>query len=205
MATTSKVTLGDRLRALEAGIKANFTDVQNVIVGGTTYTVPQLEAQIEAYLAAQTLTVTTGNAYHAAVAAEKTSNAAATVFRSGVEAYAVSRYGKTSPILSQLGFTPAKAKKTTAAVKAVAVLKVKATRKARNTMGKKEKLKIKGTIDPAIAATLATGSAEPATGAGAETVGTSETIGAEATVAPAHPQGEGAGVAAPAAAAGHSG
>jgi hypothetical protein len=143
MATGSKTTLGDRLRALEAGIKANFTDVQNMIIGLSTFTVPQLEAQIETFLAAQTLTVTTKNAFHAAVAAEKASNLAATAFRSQVQAYAISRYGKTNPILSQLGFTPAKSEKTTAAVKAVAVLKVKATRKARNTMGKKQKATIR--------------------------------------------------------------
>jgi len=201
MTTASKVTLGDRLRALEAGIKANFTDVQNVIVGGTTYTVPQLEAQIETFLAAQTLTVTTSNAFHAAVAAEKASNVAATAFRSQVEAYAISRYGKTSALLSQLGFTPAKAKKTTAAIKAVAVLKVKATRKARNTMGKKQKLVIKGTVDPSIAASLAGTAAPVAEPAG----GPSTAMVVAPAIAPAHTAPEMAGGGSPAPGAGHSG
>jgi len=169
MATTSKVTLGDRLRALEAGIKANFT-------------VPELTAKIDSFLAAQTTAVMATNAYHAAIGAEKASNALAVVFRGQVEGFAVARYGKTNPILSQLGLTPAKSKKPSAAVKAVAVLKVKATRKARNTMGKRQKEKVVGAVDPAIAAALAAGTvvgtAAPATQPAAGTPAT-------AAVAPA--------------------
>jgi hypothetical protein len=202
MATASKSSLGDQLRTLEAGIKANFTDVQTVIVGGATYTPPQLEAQIETFLAAQTLTLTTGNAYHAAVAAEKTSDASAKTFRSQIEAYAISRYGKTSPILSQLGFTPAKPKKVTTAVKAVAVLKVKATRMARNTMGRKQKLKIVGTVNPSIVAAISGAaeavSEEPAGDAPAP-------MPVAATAAPALPAVVPAGGSSPVPGAGHSG
>jgi hypothetical protein len=155
MATQSKVTLADQLRTLEAGIKANLTDVQNMIVGGTTMTIADVTAKIDSFLAAQTNTVNTKNGYHAAVVAEQASNVAARTFRTQLEGYVVLRYGKANPILSQFGFTPLKAKKTTTAVKAVAVLKVKATRAARHTMGKVQKKQIKGVIDPSVAEALA--------------------------------------------------
>ena len=153
MATTSKSSLGDDLRSLQAGINANL-HAESLIVGGATLTGPQAAAQIDTFIAAQTATVNAKAAYHTAVTQEKTSDTAARLFRSQFQAYLVSRYGKTNPILQQFGFTPTKAKKTTAAVKAVAVLKLKATRKARGTMSKKQKAKIKGTVDPSIAASL---------------------------------------------------
>jgi hypothetical protein len=157
MSTTNKLTLGDDLRTLQAGIKANLTDVQTLIVGGVSYTPVALEAKIDTYLAAQTAALNATNAFHSAVAAQKVSDADARVFRSQMQGYVISRYGKTNPIVSQFSFKPTAAKKTTTAVKAVAVLKLKATRAARNTMGKKQKLKITGTVDPSIAEMLAGG------------------------------------------------
>jgi uncharacterized protein YyaL (SSP411 family) len=186
MTTTNKVTFGEQLRTLENGIKANFTDVASVIVGGVTYTIAELTAKIDAFLAAQAATVAAQSAYHQAVTAEKVSDAAARVFRSQVQAYAVSRYGKTNPILTQLSFTPAKAKKTTAAIKAVAVLKVKATRAARHTMNKKQKKDIKGSVDPSIAQALASETVSASEPAGQGTQGTQspEVIAPVATSAP---------------------
>ncbi len=156
MVTQSKITLGDQLRTLEAGIKANMSNVLTLVVGEVTYTVTELIAKIEALIQAQTDALNAKNDFHAAVAAEKTSNTAARVLRAQMHGYAVSRYGSTNPILSQFSFTPRKPKKTTAATKAVAALKVKATREARNTLGPVQKAKIKGSVDPAIAAALAT-------------------------------------------------
>ena len=193
MATTSKTTLGDELRNLQNGINANLHDA-TVIVGGVTFTGAQLSAQIDTFIAAQTSTVTAKNTYHTAVTNEKTSNANARIFRSQMQAYVVGRYGKTNPILTTFGFAGAKTKKTTAAVKAVAVLKLKATRKARGTMSKKEKAKIKGTVDPSIAATLAgdvTATAAP--GAAAEPAVAPVAMAAPAVGAPVAGGAHGAG------------
>jgi hypothetical protein len=154
--TQSKLTLGDQLRTLEAGIKANLTDVQSIVVVGAPMTIPDITAKIDSFLAAQTNTLNLKNSYHAAVVAEQTTNVAARAFRTQMEGYCITRYGKTNPILSQFGFTPTKSKKSTTAVKAVAVLKVKATRAARHTMGKVQKKAVKGTVDPSIAEALAT-------------------------------------------------
>ncbi len=134
-----------------------------------TFTGAQLSAQIDTFIAAQTGTVAAKNTFPTTVTNEATSNANARIFRSQMQGYVVGRYGKTNPILITFGFATTKSKKTTAAVKAVAVLKLKATRKARGTMRKKEKAKIKGTVDPSIAATLAGDvSATAAPGAAAE-------------------------------------
>lgn len=156
MTSSSKLTLGDSLRTLQAGIKSNLKVDESLIVGETTYTVPALLGKIDGHLAAQIKTINAKNAFHAAVAEEKASNLDARVLRGQMKGYAVGRYGVANPILAQYGYTPAGPRRMTAATKAVAALKVKATRKARNTLGKKQKAKIKGSVDPAIAAALAT-------------------------------------------------
>jgi hypothetical protein len=154
VATQSKLTLGDELRMLETGMKANLTDVQTLIVGGVTYTLAEAIAKIDGFLQTINDTTTAKNSYHTAVTTEKTYNVAARAFRTQMQGYVVARYGKDSPKLAEFSFTPSKPKKTTTAIKAIAVAKVKATRAARHTMGKKQKLKVTGVVDPALVAAL---------------------------------------------------
>jgi hypothetical protein len=146
MSTQSKVTLADELRMLESGIKANPNDFQNVGVGGTTFDLNGLIQHLDAFLAVLDAATKAKTDWHTAVTNQKASGSAARVFREQIRGLCIALYGKTSAKLGEFGFVPAKAKKTTAAIKALAVLKLKATRKARHTMGKKQKLSIKGTV-----------------------------------------------------------
>jgi hypothetical protein len=187
MKSTSKQTLATDLVTLKTGLTANLTAGETIILGGATYTVPQLTAAIDGFLAEQAKTVTAKNAYTVAVANEKASNASARALRSLLQGYASTRYGKDNPILSQFGFPPANPKKPSTAVKAVAVLKNKATRADRGTTGKAAKAKIKGSVDPSILATL-TGEAPPAPAAGGAPNGGTQS--ALATAAHAGPTGE---------------
>jgi len=81
----------------------------------------------------------------------------------GLKAWVLNEFGPTSQEAQELGFLPPKIGAKSAATKAEAVEKLLATRKARLTMGKRQKEKIKGTIvaptapaDPALTATAAT-------------------------------------------------
>ncbi|HEY8039212.1 MAG TPA: hypothetical protein VIF15_05430, partial [Polyangiaceae bacterium] len=68
-----------------------------------------------------------------------------------LKTFVVTQFGDTQdsgPKLEIFGFTPRKARTTTVKTKAAAAEKVVATRKARNTMGPKQKAKIKGTPAP---------------------------------------------------------
>jgi mono/diheme cytochrome c family protein len=158
MTTKSRLMIGDELRTMGVAIQANHTDEDRILLGGVQYSVADINAKIQTFLAAQARTVSALNAFHEAVAAERASNAEAKAFRSQVQGYAIACHGKDSPVVAQYGFPAAGPRKTTAATKAVAALKVKATRAARGTLGKKQRAKIKGVVDPAIAAALA---AEP--------------------------------------------
>jgi hypothetical protein len=81
----------------------------------------------------------------------------------GLKSWVANEFGVPSAEAEELGFLPPKIGAKSAATKAEAVEKLLATRKARLTMGKRQKEKIKGTIvaptapaDPALTATAAT-------------------------------------------------
>jgi hypothetical protein len=105
----------------------------------------------------QTKAIDAKNTFHTLLGHEKVSNATARTFRNQVHGCLIARYGKDNAILTQFGFQPAKPRKTTVASKAVAALKVKATRAARGTKGKKQKAEIKGIVDPQVVATIVSG------------------------------------------------
>src|SRR5215472_16649023 len=149
---------------LESGIKTNLSDTPSLVVGGVTYTPSEAIAKVDSFLAVQTNAANAKNAYHTAITNEKTSNLAARTFRAQMHGYCIARYGADSPKLAEFSFTPAKPKKSLVTTKAIAAAKTKAARVARNTMGKKQKLKIKGSVDPKLVEAL--GQAQhPAAGA----------------------------------------
>jgi hypothetical protein len=80
-------------------------------------------------------------------------NATGTLVVRGLKQTIMNASGETSPVLADFGFTPAKRPTQTVEQKTEAVAKRAATRKARNTIGKKAKLAIKGTVPPTAPAT----------------------------------------------------
>jgi hypothetical protein len=80
------------------------------------------------------------------VAAEKATRARVAPVRSGLKQFLQSRYGKNAPELQKFGFTPAKVPQRSVASKAAGIALSEATRTARNTMGKKQRLEVTGTV-----------------------------------------------------------
>ena len=66
--------------------------------------------------------------------------------REGVRNIVVAKLGKSSPQLTTYGFSPRKVAQTKALTKAASQVKAEATRKARGTVGKKQKLTISGNV-----------------------------------------------------------
>ncbi|HEY2515257.1 MAG TPA: hypothetical protein VGI39_30530 [Polyangiaceae bacterium] len=82
----------------------------------------------------------------------KDADAAQTTLDKGLKVWVEFTYGLQSQESQDIGFSPPKRTKPTVETKAQALLQSKATRKARGTMGKKEKAKIKGIVPTAPAA-----------------------------------------------------
>jgi hypothetical protein len=81
----------------------------------------------------------------------------------GIKQYVMNMFGQTSAVLADFGFTPPKRPIQTIEQKNAAIAKRAATRKARNTLGKKAKLAIKGVVPATAPATPVTPTTTPAT------------------------------------------
>jgi hypothetical protein len=155
MSFPSQKSFAQQLRAMQAGIDADLTDIKSVILNEVEYTIPQLRKKIDVFLAAQEKVDKALDAYKAAVVAGRTSRAAAEAFRGQLQAYVAGRHGKSHPMLARYGFTPVSPRKISAATKAVSALRGEATRKERGTVSKKQRAKMpKGKVDEAIVAKL---------------------------------------------------
>jgi hypothetical protein len=102
-------------------------------------------------------------AYEQALQARERANTARLAIDEGLKAWVANQFGPGTQTVSEFGFSPRKVGAKSAQTKADAVVKLRATRKARNTLGKRQKAGIKGTIpvptapaEPAITAPAAT-------------------------------------------------
>jgi hypothetical protein len=140
----TKVDLQAVYQGLVSGLLALYqpTDIFQMKTG--KFTRDDLVTQFQIFVAAAESTKSANQAWRASVQAERELETSVRTLRQGVRGIAEARFGADGAQLLQLGFAPAKAVKKTAASKAEAVVKSKATRVARGTKGKKQKLAVTG-------------------------------------------------------------
>ena len=145
------------------GITKNLQNVTTpLLLGGQSFTPASLIAffQNRIDLANQVVTakaqwIDLGKQYEAL-------NATANLVERGLKQYVMNANGEASPVLADYGFTPPKHVTLSVEQQQQAIAKRKATRKARNTLGKKQKAGIHGTV-PATAPVASGTKAPPAT------------------------------------------
>ena len=145
-ATRTKLSVETRDQTLVAGVLANLPDIQTFVLPSGTYSQDELVGAIRDRIAASEATKSSKNTFHASVQNERQAEAAFRPIRKGMQQYVASRYGADSVKMAEFGFTPVKARKTDVRTKVGALDKAAATRLARHTMGKKEKLAIHGAV-----------------------------------------------------------
>jgi hypothetical protein len=84
--------------------------------------------------------------WHATVLADRALRTSVTRVLRGLREHLLNVFGDTSPALADFGLAPPKKPLTTPEKKAAAADKMRATRAARHTMGKKQKKAIKGVV-----------------------------------------------------------
>jgi len=140
-----------------AGINKHLTSKTEIPVGGELVKPAALLAVYQGSLDASNDVASTRGEYRAAVAARDTNEAERLVTDEALKQWVLQRFGAGSTEAHDFGYSPRKVGTVTAAKRANAVLLNQATRLARGTMSKKEKLKIKGTLPvptaPAVPAT----------------------------------------------------
>jgi hypothetical protein len=167
MATNTRASQQGKDQEVIQGVQKDLSTVASLPLAGTTYTPASFTALVQSRIDAGNQVVTTKAAWLNAVKTYETIDTQATVAVHDLKQYVIGSFGATSSKLADFGFTPRKVVVLTPAQKAAAALKRAATRKARNTMGPKAKLKVTGATAPAPTAAPAGNAAVPAAGNGA--------------------------------------
>jgi hypothetical protein len=159
---TGKATSQARDTKVIEGITAHFTGATVFTFGGVDYKAKEIQQLLQSRIDAATATAATRAKWATAVAAEREKTTESESVRLALKSHLVTTYGAKSQIVADFGFTP-KQKKTTADTTATAVRKREATRAARGTKGSRQKLKIKGVVEPATSSAPAAPAAAPVT------------------------------------------
>ncbi|HEX3772268.1 MAG TPA: hypothetical protein VHV30_15435 [Polyangiaceae bacterium] len=140
-----------------------------VTIAGTPYTPAQLESGIQAHLDAAAASQTAKASYAVTVQKEQAARALVHEVILGLKAWVVAQYGKNAvDVFTDFGFAPPKTGHPSPETKVAAAAKAKATREARGTRGKKQRLAITGATPapaPAAPAPSTTAPAAPAAAA----------------------------------------
>ena len=144
---TSKASSQARDTQVIAGIAAHFTGATKFTFGGVDYKATEIQKLLQSRIDAASATAAARAKWLTAAAAEQEKTTESESVLLALKSHLVTTYGAKSQVVADFGFTP-KQKETTAKTTADAVVKREATRKARGTMGKKEKLKITGVVAP---------------------------------------------------------
>jgi hypothetical protein len=134
--------------SLLAAIAEHFTGSAVLTLNGTSYKAKDLQKVLQAHLDAISAADALKAKWQTAVAAANAKAAAVAGILPALRAHLISAYGGSSQTVADFGFTPKK-KATTVEAQALGVARRQATRKARGTMGKKQKEKIVGVVTPA--------------------------------------------------------
>ncbi len=142
-----------RLKGIETHIKNGKVEVS---INGQTMKVSEVGAVFQASLDAQTAVTSARGKYKVALTTRAAAETQRRLVDEGMKNYVIGRFGADSEAAHDFGYSLRKVTKPDAETKANAVKLGQATREARGTMGKKERLKIKGVLPSDAVATAAT-------------------------------------------------
>ncbi len=147
------------------GFNKHASTITSLVIAGATYKTADILAIFQGRMATANTVETAKPPWQAAVKADKDERAKTKAFVSGVRQSLQVMFAGSVDMLADFGLKPRKPHVVSPDTKAAAALKAKATREARNTMGKVQKAKIKGnvTITPATATPTPTSTSTPTT------------------------------------------
>jgi hypothetical protein len=142
-----KTKKADLALQLIAGTQKHLAGIASLMFASGTFTPAQVEAQLQA-LATLRSEVEAAKATAAAKLATETAQAPALIaYQDAFVAFVKAAFGNSPDVLADFGLLPKKARTPlTVEQKAAAKAKRDATRKARGTMGSKQKLAVKGNV-----------------------------------------------------------
>ena len=154
----TKVDLQASYQALIGGLQTFYQPTDVFLLNGASYTRDSLITELQKFIALAEATKEANKSWRDAVQVEHLFELEVRPLRQGVRGIVAARFRKDATQLLKFGFVQGKKGKKTPDTKAKAVVKGKATRTARGTKGKKQRLAIKA---PPVAATPGATSATP--------------------------------------------
>jgi len=149
MTTISRVTIQGKDKQVLNGIETELQAIPTLYLGGEVFTPVSLTDFIQNRIALANTIDTTRAAWEAALSAYDAVGKKTDLVIGDLRHTVMAAFGRQSPVLASFGFSPMHVPFMTAEQRAIAVKKAKATRKARGTMGKKQKAQIKGAVPTA--------------------------------------------------------
>ena len=160
----NKTTALARNKKISEGVNKHFSKVKSLTVGGDEYTPKSLLAVLTAEDDASLAVDSTRAQLEAQVVTHRSAKATAAALRSALKVYILGTYGKKA--VQMLGDFGMNAPKTPGArtvdEKSTAIAKTLATRAARHTMGKKQKLLVTGVVSSTATTAETSSSSAPA-------------------------------------------
>ncbi len=154
-------TCNQRIDALKNHVSAKTA----ILINGETYKPAALIAVYQSILDGQAALIKSRAQVKVDLAARRDAEMQRDAFEPGLKNWVLNTLGADSNAASEFGYAPPKKATRTSEDVANAVKLAKATRVARGTMGKKQKLKIKGSLDtPPVPADPVTGAAPAGAG-----------------------------------------
>ena len=135
----NKAKKSNRNRQMIAGVQKHYGPNDTILVDGVPMKQTDIVLKLTAPIAASDVTAASEAAFHKAVAEEDAATTAADTMYSGLKSYFLSIYATTSETLADYGLSITVPKGPTAATKAAAAAKRKATLAARGVVGKRKR------------------------------------------------------------------
>jgi hypothetical protein len=145
----NRIHLLDADQKMIDAVQKHLSQLASLPVGSQKSTPADIVKVYQDRLAAGQAVVTAEAARAAAVKANRDKRAQTATFVSSFKRMVLGMFSQSPDTLADFGLKAPKAVKKTVAVKATALVKTKATRAARNTMGSVQKKKVKGTAPSA--------------------------------------------------------
>jgi hypothetical protein len=153
MGNIAKPTRSDRNRTMIAGAQKHLSATPTITLDGQTLTLAALIKFLQDEIDTAGAALVAEGTFHDAVAAEHAATAAGEPVFRALRAFVLNLFTGQTDVLADFGITVIARQVPTAATKAAAALKAKATRAARGTGGKRQKAKITATAPAAPATT----------------------------------------------------
>jgi hypothetical protein len=149
MTTVSRTTTQGKDQEVLNGIQTELQSMPTLFLGSETYTPQTLADFVQSRIDKANAVTTTRAAWEDALRAYDAVNKKATIVLGDLRHLVMAAFGRESPKLASFGFPLPKVPTLTSEQRSRAALRAAATRKARRTMGKRQKALVKGAPETA--------------------------------------------------------